>query len=174
MGIVLRLGCTLQLNIEVKYGENIVENPDLIYSSSNTDIIIIDNNGLITAQSEGTATITVILANDTSKTDSILITVKPVPVSHNYSITITGSDTVKKGYTQTYTAKFYDNGVEVSDKTGVWSIDNTNYATIQSQTGNSCVVKGGTTTGVTVVLRCTLSDDSNVFAEKSINVISLF
>lgn len=163
-------GNTLQLNVIVKDDSTEIINPSLTYQSSDTNIITIDNMGLITGVLEGSALITVTFVDDPSKTATITINVEAITETPRYSITITGNAEMDMGVTGTYTAKFFNNGVEVTDKTGLWSINNTAFANIQSQTGNSCVVKSSDLSDSTFILKCTLSDDSSVFAEKSIYI----
>ena len=54
----------------------------------------------------------------------------------------------KVGKSKSYVAKFYDNGTEVFDQSGVWSIRNQDHSTavmasITASTGNSATVKAG-------------------------------
>lgn len=167
--ITLNIEDTLQLDVTVTKNGIPIENPSLIYSSSNENICTVSSTGEITAISEGTAEITVSLDNEYySASDTISINVEE-QISDNFSIQIIGDDSIMFGSSKTYTAKFYNNGVEVFDQTGTWSVSN-GYASITSQTGTSCIVKAGSTDGVYFNLICTLDSDPNVTAVKTIYI----
>lgn len=157
-------------------------NPSITYLSSDSNIVSVDNTGKVMAISLGIATITAQLTNNPSIKDTIVITVLEVPTSHNYSITIIGSSTVKLGQTQVYTATFYDNGVPVTDQSGTWlltktdgSVPATTYGSITTQTGVSASVKGASTnyTYGNFLLVCTLMGNSSIKASKQIKLESL-
>jgi hypothetical protein len=105
-----------------------------------------------------------------------IIIPQPEPTPTGYSIVIEGDDSITiGGNTSTYTAKVYSDNVLVEGMSVVWSLDNTEFATIQSSTGNTCIVKSydGYSYGE-VVLSAILVDDNSVVGEKNIEIVSLF
>jgi len=143
---------TLQLNAQVKLNDNIVEK-EVIYSSDNPSIATVDENGLVTAISAGDCIITASLAENPNVYDTITITVTALP-EHNYAVIISGSTSIVKTKTATYTATFTDNGLPITQESFFYitaddGVSTTTLATIQSQdpTANTCVVKAGSTLG---------------------------
>ena len=159
-------------------------NPAVTYLSSDSNIVSVDNSGQTMGINLGTTIITAQMTNNPDVKDTLEITVQEAPTSHNYSITISGSATIKLNQTLSYTATFYDNGVEVTDQSGTWSIASTNpdgttnvYATIVSQTGNSVSIKGTSSSSYVnkyLLLVCTLDSDNAITTNKQIQVKSLF
>ena len=80
----LGLGRTQQLNI-VCNPENTTDDINVVWSSSNTDIVSVDENGLVKAISEGTATIT---AKVGDKVATVIVTAKIIPIT---SISLEGT-----------------------------------------------------------------------------------
>jgi hypothetical protein len=171
----------LQLNYTVTDNGNPVLNPAITFTSSDPSIVSVDNKGKIMGIQPGQAIITARLTYQDTIMDTITITTVETDI-HNYSITITGSPTIKKGMSASYVAKFFDSGTEVFDKSGIWSVRNQDNSTpvmasITASTGNSVTIKAGTQTDYTnkyIVLTCTLSDDANIKAEQLIQIKSLF
>jgi len=144
---------TLQLNIQVKLNGNVVTDKTIIFSCDNTLIATVDENGLITGISAGECIITASLAENPNVYDTITITVTSLP-EHNYAVTISGSTSIIKTKTATYTATFNDNGVPITEESEFWltgddGVSETTLATIESQDpiANTCVVKAGSTLG---------------------------
>ncbi|ANW98720.1 hypothetical protein CSTERTH_06595 [Thermoclostridium stercorarium subsp. thermolacticum DSM 2910] len=145
-------GSTLQLNVQVKLNDNTVEK-EVIYSSDNSSIATVDENGLVTAISAGDCIITASLAENPNVYDTITITVTALP-QHNYAVTISGSTSIVKTKTATYTATFTDNGTPITEESFFYitaddGVSETTLATIESQdpVANTCVVKAGSTLG---------------------------
>ena len=145
-------GSTLQLNVQVKLNDNIVEK-EVIYSSDNSSIATVDENGLVTAISAGECIISASLAENPSVYDTIYITVTALP-QHNYVVTISGNTQITRNHTSTYTATFTNNGVPITEESFFYitaddGVSETTLATIQSQdpVANTCVVKAGSTLG---------------------------
>ena len=144
-------GNTLQLTTQVKLNGNTVEK-EVIYSSDNSSIATVDENGLVTAISAGECIITASLTDNPNVYDTISITVTALP-QHNYAVTISGNASIVKNYTATYTATFTDNGVPITQESFFYITaddgSSTTLATIQSQDpiANTCVVKAGSTLG---------------------------
>ena len=156
--------------------------PALTYMSSDSSVLAVDNTGKLMGVNPGTATVTCHMTYENTVQSTIYITVVEI-VSHVYTITVTGSTTVKLGQSQSYVAHFYDNGTEVFDKSAIWTIRNQDgttspaYATITTSTGNSVTIKGNSSSTYVnkyIVLKATLSDDETVFKEFIVQLKSLF
>ena len=146
-------GSTLQLNAVVKLNGNPVDNKTVIYSTNNPSIATVDASGLITGISAGDCIITASLAENPNVYDTISITVTALP-EHNYAVTISGSTSIVKTKTATYTATFTDNAVPITEESFFYitaddGVSETTLATIESQdpVANTCVVKAGSTLG---------------------------
>ncbi len=146
-------GSTLQLNVVVKLNGNVVTDKTVTFSCDNPSIASVDENGLVTAISAGECIITASLAENPSVYDTITITVTALP-QHNYAVTISGSTSIVKTKTATYTATFTDNAVPITEESEFWltaddGVSETTLATIESQdpVANTCVVKAGSTLG---------------------------
>ena len=159
----------LILNCEVFDGDKVLSHsPQLVYHSDNEEIAIIDNNGVITALDTGIVTFIVSLQqNENIKT---MITVEFIEEEqHNYVATITGSTSIVKGKTATYTVLFTNNGVPINIQSEFWLTDDngnpTSFAVISSQdsNANTCVITAGNTLGY-VKLWCK-SIDGNIISE---------
>lgn len=168
---------TLQLNVKVTEDGTTVTMP-VLYESSDTNIATVDSTGLISGLAEGTCTITARLQDNPTIQDSITINVQAVALPDNWSVTIEGVDSIKKTYTATYTGKVLNNGVQDTSKTVTWAIvatdETTSFSTITSQNGTSCTVKAGGTQNKYIVLRATRTDDTSMYAEKTIQIKALF
>ena len=171
----------IPLNVTVTDNGTPVANPAITFTSSDSNYVSVDNNGKVMGISPGQAIITAKLTYHNAVTDSITITTVET-LTHNYSITIIGSAIIKLGMNQSYVAHIYDNGVEVFDKSVVWSIRNqdgttgTAYATITASTGNSATIKATSNSSYInkyVILKATLSDDVSVFKEFTIQIKGL-
>ena len=146
-------GSTLQLNAVVKLNGNPVDNKTVMYSTNNPSIATVDASGLITGISAGECIITASLAENPNVYDTISITVTALP-QHNYAVTISGSTSIVKTKTATYTATFTDNAVPITEESFFYitaddGVSETTLATIESQdpVANTCVVKAGSTLG---------------------------
>lgn len=103
--------------------------------------------------------------------DYIEPTTPEEPGEIGYSVIIQGDSSITKNYTKIYTSKVFADGIEVFDKSVLFSLNNSN-ATITNVNGNSCVVKGLVVGSCT--LKCELTDDSSVFDEKQIQIVGIF
>lgn len=169
---VLQLNCTATDN-----GQN-VENPAITYISSNPAIVSVDNSGKVMGINGGQATITARLTYNETVVDTIAITTVE-EVVHNYSLTIEGETSITINQSKSYVARFYDNGIEVFDQTGTWSMrsqDGTTntYAAITATTGNSVTVKADRFSNKYIILTCTLVSDPTIKAEKTIQIKGLW
>lgn len=155
--------------------------PDLICTSSDEAIATVTNTGLITGITDGETVITCTIAEYSDISVQVNIMVAPT-VPDSYSVIISGKSTIKVGGSEyEYTAMIYKNGTVVTDKPVVWSISNSDdssiaRATILSCTNTSCNVIANNNKeniGKTVILKAVLSDDSSVYSEYKIKIISL-
>jgi hypothetical protein len=161
---------TLQLSVTLTNNGVPVENPTVVYSSSNEEICTVSTTGLIQPISEGVVTITAV-SNGVS--DTIEVTVEEV-VADNYSIEfVSPSLTLYQGQSKTYNVKTYNNGLEITDKAVVFTISDVTLASITSQNGLSCVVKGSSSLLGTTTLKCALVDDDTVFSQVNIQIKSI-
>jgi len=112
---------TLQLEIQCKLDGVLVDNPEVIYESSNEDYVTVSESGLVTAIDMGISIITVTYGNATATIEVNSV----IHASDVFDITITPIDTnMYVNTTQTFTAIVTNNGVDVPDYTVVWSLVN--------------------------------------------------
>ena len=110
------------------------------WSSANTSIATVDQNGKVTAIKEGTTTISA-KAGDRTATCSVTINKKVIPVS---SITLNKTSlALTKGQSETLTATVKPD--DATDKKVTWSSSNTSVATVD-QNGKVTAVAGGSAT----------------------------
>ncbi|MFD2370636.1 Ig-like domain-containing protein [Brevibacillus sp. GCM10020057] len=174
METTIQQGNTLQLNVSVTLNGTAVTDKTVVYSASDSNIAIVDANGLVAAINAGSVTITAQLADNPDVKDTISLTVEDLP-RDNYALTINGDTFVTKGYSKTWTASLTNNGQPVTMKPATWSLTSTsggttNLATITSQSSESVTVKGNNLGYVKLI--CQLNDGS-LSAEKQIQVKSL-
>ena len=112
------------------------DNKTVTWSSSNTSIATVDNDGMVTAISAGIATIT---AKAGDKTATCTVTVNPIPVNKvtldKDTLTLTCDKTAK------LTATVYPDNAD--DKTVTWSSSDETVATVDNN-GTVTAVKEGT------------------------------
>lgn len=171
----------LKIDVQVLNNNNIVSPlPELIFTSSDLNICSVDTIGKIVGIGNGTCNITVSLKSDLSITSTINVKVQDVIVD-NYSIEFINNITqLKLGKTDTIGIKVLNNGIEVNKNVSFNIINedgsNNQYATIESVSGNSVVVKATSNTNYRnkyFYLRCNLVDDVNVYKEIKIKIASL-
>lgn len=160
---------TLTLDIVCTDNGLPVLSPILSYQSSNPLVAIVIN-GIVTCLSEGTAIITVTFNNIS---DSLNLTVQSAAIVDNYTLSITGANSIKTGQSSNYNATVYNNGIQVAGVNCIWNLIGT-YASITSQDYTSCAVKAGSTSNQSVTLRASKSDDASISVDKIINITSLF
>ena len=93
------------------------------------------------------------------------------PTGDKFTIEIVGDGTVPIDTTSNYVAKIYNNGVLIDNKSVVWSVSNTRLK-LSNVTGTTCTVYAdmGDFSYGSYTLKATLSDDVNIFIEKTIEV----
>ena len=165
----LPLDSTLQLDVTVTNNGEVVTVP-LTYTSSNTSVLTVDNSGLVTCIGVGTANIRVAVTKDVTVFDTITLSVEEV-IEDNFTIEIIGEGTVPIDTSSNYVAKIYNNGVLVDDKSVVWTVSDSRLK-LSNITGTSCTVyaNAGDYSYGEYTLKATLSDDSNIYIEKTIEV----
>lgn len=137
---------------------NTATNTDVIYTSSNTKIATVDENGLLTAVSAGTCIITCTAADGSGKYDTCTVKVKQ-PVT---KLTISGGSSVNEGSSVTLKATVAP--TNATNKNVSWSSSDATIAKVDSN---------GKVTGLSagkVVIKCTAKDGSKVTASKTITV----
>jgi hypothetical protein len=161
---------TRQISVEVKNNGVLVENPAITYISSSPLIATVSTTGLITPLLAG---ITNIIATSNGASDTISVTVEEV-ITNNYSIEfINASPTIYQNQSKTYTIKVLNNGSQIFDKPVTWSISDTSLATITGSTDTTATIKASSVNLGNVVLRATLTEDTNIFKEQNILVKSI-
>lgn len=132
------------------------------------DVSTYDGNIAGTYNLFGALELTEFITNTDNVKVNINIIVAEVALDDNYTINILGKDRFELMTEETYTAKVLNNGIEVSDKQVVFSLNNT-LAIIKSQSDNVCVLKTNTNfkTGK-FILTAKLVDDDTVFSNMEI------
>lgn len=146
--ISIRQDEQLQIQVEVKNKDIVIDNPIVIYSVSDESIAMIDENGLLSPISQGQVIVTAIFENVSA---TLTVVIEDV-VQENKTVEILGSSEIKFGQTLTYTCIFKNNGIPYDDE-GIFSItaddgvSPTTLASITSQVNNSCTIKAGSKAG---------------------------
>lgn len=135
-----------------------VINNTLIWSSSDTNVATVDQNGLVTAKKLGTATITATATDGSGVSASCIVNVTGIE-----NITFNKSETsIYVGGTETLTATITPS--DVINKTLTWTSSNTTVATVD-QSGKVTAKKLGTAT-----ITATATDGSGVSASCVVTV----
>lgn len=115
-------------------------NKNVVWSSSAPTVATVNpTSGLITAISEGSATITATSADGSGATASCSLTV--IPYVHVESVSTFATKALDKGDTLTMTATVCP--FNATDSEVIWSSDNTEVAQINSTTGVLCALNAG-------------------------------
>jgi hypothetical protein len=170
----------LQLNCTVTDDGNPISNSSMTFTSSEPNVVSVDNQGKVMGIEAGEATITARMTYHPTIQAAIEITTVET-MTHTYTISLTGNPTIKIGQSASYFSHIYDNGTEVFDQSVQWSLRNQDNSTpimgsITASTGNSATVKGGSSSGYInkyIVLTATLTNDLTVTVEKTIQLKSL-
>jgi hypothetical protein len=158
-----------------------ISNPAITFTSSDPNVVSVDNQGKVMGIQAGQATITSKLTYHPDVQDMIQITTVET-VTHIYTISITGNPTIKVGQSASYISQIYDNGTEVLDQSVQWSLRNQDNSTpimgsITTTTGNSATVQAGNSSSYYnkyIVLSAVLTSDPTITIEKTIQLKSLF
>ncbi|MDD3904648.1 MAG: Ig-like domain-containing protein, partial [Sphaerochaeta sp.] len=138
------LGNTLQLTATVAPSD--ATNKDVIWSSSDTSVATVSASGLVSTVATGSATITA-TTEDQNKTDTVIITVNPVPIAVT-GVTIDQNDqAIFVGSTLQLSATIAPSNATNTNVT--WSSSNTSAATVSTTGLVSAVAAGSATITVT-------------------------
>lgn len=172
---------TIQLNVTATDNGNEIANLPITYTSSDPSVISVDQQGQVMGIALGQASITAKLTYHPTVLSTIEMRVVETG-THIYSITITGSPTLKTGQSASYVSHIYDHGTEVFDQSVEWSLRNQDDSTpimgsITASTGNSVTIKAGSSSGANnkaLALTATLVSDPSITTEKTISLKNLF
>ncbi|WP_339198562.1 hypothetical protein MKY95_10125 [Paenibacillus sp. FSL P4-0176] len=133
---------TIQLNVEVRKGNNLISNPSLEFIVINNEIGDIDSTGLFTPKQVGETEITI---NYKGLSENIRVLVVD-SIRNEYSATVSGNDSIKSGKEGTYACEFQMNGSPWQDEglfvlTSDDGISPSKYVSITSQGNNKCTIK---------------------------------
>lgn len=161
----VNVGDTLQLNAKITDNGQVIELP-VTYISNDETIATVDSNGLITAIAKGTCSIQISLQADTNIIDTITITCMEQQAIPS-SVQIIGNTSIVMMDETIYTAKVLDSNGNLIDGDLVWTVSDSDLVELSSN-GNSCTLYANDTGSV--VLRCELVEDTNIFDEININI----
>ena len=168
---------SLTINVQVlENGIPLSPTPSLVFSSSNiTKATINTNTGVVTFLDVGTVIFTCKLASNLTILDTISVEIVETEVD-NFTYTLEGESEIIKGYSESYQAKKYNNGVLVSGTEFTFSIINgsvpTSVYTLTVVDADECSIKANLAV-YSVTLRAT--DNSNAqFVEKTILLKNIF
>lgn len=135
--VVIDIDKEIKINVYVKPEDATIK--DLVYESSNPDVVTVDKDGKIVAVGEGTATVTVKSADDPTKSDTITVTVK-IPVT---DITVKDND-ITIGKDETYKIEASVDS-EATNKNLTFESSDPETVTVDKD-GNITALKDGTVT----------------------------
>ncbi|ADK14754.1 Ig-like domain-containing protein [Clostridium ljungdahlii] len=159
--ISIKKGQTQQLTVVLNQNGIKVKNPTLIYTSSDTSIITVDSNGLVTGINEGSCNIDITYHGDydTSST-SINIEVAAV-AEHNYVISVSPDNILLDiGKIQQIISSVTDKGTAISSPTLTYSSDNTAVATV-----NNTGLVTGISVGTANITVSYVGEDGNTYSK---------
>ncbi|MWV44968.1 hypothetical protein GRF59_15200 [Paenibacillus sp. HJL G12] len=167
--ISLKPDDSFQLSVSVTNNNKLMSSPLLSFTSSDFNICTIDDYGLISAISEGNATINVSYKDISTTLDVVVVPLQ----THNYSVVINGDVSITKSKTKAYSCEFYDNELAVQ-MDGVFSLTDVNnkptsLATITTQSNNSCIIRGDS---IGYILLHVSNADGSVTMTKQIQIKS--
>ena len=137
---------TYQLSYTATKNDVVVDSPALTYVSSDDTIATVDDTGLMTLLKEGNVKITAKWTDGNNTTCETTIAISNSGVVPTIGdVTISGSTSLKRGYTRKYKAIYTDaDGNDVSsDYTSVWTITNATFDTsklTQTVNGNQITI----------------------------------
>jgi len=118
-------------------------NQNVTWTSNNTSVATVNNNGLVTAVSAGTATITV-TTEDGSFTATSVITVNPAPIPvTGITVSPTTARITNVGGTTTLTANVLP--ANATNRNVTWTSNNTSIATVNNNGVVTAVARGTAT-----------------------------
>lgn len=153
--------------------------PEMVFTTDNVSVVATDTGGNMTGIAVGETKVYDMLKSDTSIKAECMVNVAQ-EVIKEYSITLTYSttDVYLGGLARTITAKVYYGDTQVTDKTVLWSVKNTdgtatNKVTLTDKGNNSCTVSAEENydyIGESVILTAYLSDDSSIKNDVTLNL----
>lgn len=152
---------TYQLTATVKPED--ASNPTVIWTSSDESVATVDENGLVTAVGNGTATITATSADGTEKSASCTVTVidpDNIPVS---SITISGGNVTLEA-SSTYAISVTVKPNDAANAAIIWTSSDESVATVDENGVVTAVGKG------TATITATAADGYGATASFTVNV----
>jgi len=166
---------SLIINSQLTDNGEIVDSPNLIYSSSNDNIATIDEDGVVSIVGLGSITFTVQKSDNINVSDSINVEIV-VDQQDNFTYIIEGNVEIIKGYSQNYIVNKYNNGILVEGAEFTFSVVSsttpTNAYTLNIIDEDQCSITANLTTYY-ITLKAT--DNSNgEYVEKSIKLKNLF
>lgn len=170
--ISIRQDEQLQIQVEVKNKDILIDNPLITYSVSDESIAMIDENGLLSPISLGQVEVIVQFENISAKAT---VNIVEVP-QDNKTVEINGLDGIYINQSKSYSCTFKINGIPYED-VGIFyltaddGISPTSLATIQSQGNNTCTIKAGNKIGK--LMLHVKNTDETVVGNKLIEVKSL-
>ena len=153
-------GQTLQLTATVTPSN--ATDKSVTWTSSNTSVAVVSSTGLVTAVSDGTATITATTADGSNKTATCTVTVNIPVLATGISLNQTSATLTMNGQTFQLTATVTPSNA--TDKSVTWTSSNTSVAVVSS-TGLVTAVSNGSAT-----ITATTADGSNKTATCEITV----
>jgi len=172
----LSIDDTLQLAVVLQLNGSTVTDKEIGYSSSNSDIAAIDQNGLITGINEGQCIITAYMVDMPSVQDTITVTVEE-EIQDNFTYEIVGASEIVKGGSQTYQAKKYNNGLLVANPQFTFTIipgsTPASAYTLSIIDNDECSITANQSTYY-ITLRATDTSNSMYVEKASIKLKSLF
>ncbi|MCI1763640.1 Ig-like domain-containing protein [Heyndrickxia oleronia] len=177
----MQIGQSLKLNIIAKRDGEVVSNPPLTFTSTDTSILTVDDTGEIEAISEGSAEVYVQYQSGQS---SIVVNVVSIPVEDDYSIVIVSTsdkpNEIKKNQQKQYVAEVYKNGVLATNEPVSWKlyaddqISNTSLAKIINETDTVCTIKNNDSVSGYIQLKAVLQRDNSIEKWTRIQMRNLF
>lgn len=133
---------TYQLTYTAIKNGNVVTNPSISYTVSDSTLAIVSDTGLLTMVAAGNVTVTATWTDGNNTTCVTAITIAdssdpdvPNPPVTTGTTVISGNTNLKNGYYRTYSAIFYDSTNNAVDGiTAAWSITNCNFVNEIQQT----------------------------------------
>ena len=124
--ISLKKGESSQLNVTINPVE--LSNTKLVWTSSNTSVVTVDNNGKITAKSVGQSVITVTTSNNKKATCNVKVSDTSIAIS-NISLSSTN---ISLNTNEAYQLNTFISPSNATLRELEWSSSNTNIATVNS------------------------------------------
>ncbi len=151
--VSLQLGDTHKLEADI--ASNAFYENDVVFSSSNEDVALVDSDGVITAKDTGNATITCSFVNIERNSVIATETCEVIVGTSVEKITL-DKTSLSMAVGKSYTLKDTVSPSTATNKDVKWTSSNTKVATVNSNGTVTAVGKGTTT------ITCTAQDGSNV------------